>query len=916
MRSARRRLEAIVFGTLVDLIETLKSWKSSRSINSTYSTAAWTSASTGLSFSSSCRCLGSEPEFTPTRIGTRAARALSTTSPVFSWPPMFPGLMRMQWAPASIALSARVWLKWMSAITGIGDSSTIVASARTSSSRGTAQRTRSPPASAMSRIWRSVASTSAVSVLVIDCTATGAPPPIGTPPTVIWRLEATSPKGIYGRRAPSCPRLLRVQLLDLGGVLLGDRLSLELHGGSQLVPAGLPVRGEELELLDLLHPGEVLVARLDLPLDPFDHLVVLGEVLDRGVLEAQLLRKPRDSVGIERHEGDVVRALVPDGYRLSDQRAGRLEFGLDVGGRHVLARRVDDQLLLAVNDLEVAVLVEVADVAAHEEAVLGEGLLGLLRLIPIARHDAGPLDEHLAVPGQLDVDPRRGRPDRADLDPLRRVAGPGAGGLGHPPQLRERNPQRMEELDHLGRRRGRTHVAGLDLAEAEHVADVREHLGVGLLPLAFELLRHLCARLDGADPAKGDVQGALDRGLLLLVLEPLEHPLEAGLQFLPDPRHSEEPGRCDLGHVLGHLPRVGAAGDREAQHHRQVMAHVALRHVGHRQVRDHPPGVRKGDDLVVGADRLRHVPVRDLHPLGRPGGARGVDQGEEVVGRNGPPGGLEVEGVVAPPRELLQRHRPVWRIPVHDDHVLESVVLDLHCQHAVDEGLLGEQHAVAGIAHEILDLLRRVGVVDGEAGGAEVHAPRVGEVEFRTVREHHGHGVALADPQRGQTRRHVADPLRVLAPGAAELVALRAQGGTVGMGLGGLPERLAHGLGVQSDGLGGRALGGSRLHDPPSRLRGAGYLTWKPCPERRSMSFERPSRKSPMTNMKPTTPARSMTLKGTGRRRTFSTIAQKMWPPSSGRNGNRFTIASEREMIAMIPMTSATLLRIVCRVTS
>ena len=147
-----------MFGTLVDLIETLKSWKSSRSISSTCSIAAATSASTALSRSSSCRCLGSEPEFTPMRIGVPAARALSTTSPTFSSPPMLPGLMRMQWAPASIALRASVWLKWMSAITGIGDSTTIRSSARTSSSRGTAQRTRSPPASAMAWIWRMVAS--------------------------------------------------------------------------------------------------------------------------------------------------------------------------------------------------------------------------------------------------------------------------------------------------------------------------------------------------------------------------------------------------------------------------------------------------------------------------------------------------------------------------------------------------------------------------------------------------------------------------------------------------------------------------------------------------------------------------------------------------------------------------------------
>ena len=118
-----------MFGTLVDLIDTLKFSKPSRSISSTCSTAAATSASTEFSRSSAWRCLGSEPEFTPMRIGVPAARAFSTTSPTFSWPPMLPGLMRMQCAPASIALSASVWLKWMSAITGIGDSTTIRSSA-------------------------------------------------------------------------------------------------------------------------------------------------------------------------------------------------------------------------------------------------------------------------------------------------------------------------------------------------------------------------------------------------------------------------------------------------------------------------------------------------------------------------------------------------------------------------------------------------------------------------------------------------------------------------------------------------------------------------------------------------------------------------------------------------------------------
>jgi hypothetical protein len=73
-----------VFGTEVDFIETLKFVKSSRSISSTVSTAAVTSASTGLSYSRSRRCAGSEPELTPTRSGVPARLACSITMPTLS----------------------------------------------------------------------------------------------------------------------------------------------------------------------------------------------------------------------------------------------------------------------------------------------------------------------------------------------------------------------------------------------------------------------------------------------------------------------------------------------------------------------------------------------------------------------------------------------------------------------------------------------------------------------------------------------------------------------------------------------------------------------------------------------------------------------------------------------------------------
>ena len=75
-------------------------------------------------------------------------------------------------------------------MTGICDLRAIAGSASTSSWDGTATRTIWQPDAVSSAICCSVALTSAVSVVVIDCTETGAPPPTGTEPTMIWRLCA------------------------------------------------------------------------------------------------------------------------------------------------------------------------------------------------------------------------------------------------------------------------------------------------------------------------------------------------------------------------------------------------------------------------------------------------------------------------------------------------------------------------------------------------------------------------------------------------------------------------------------------------------------------------------------------------------------------------------------------------------
>src|SRR3954447_16094990 len=124
------------------------------------------------------------------RIGVPFAFAARTTSATLSGPPMLPGLIRTAATPASIAFSASEALKWMSAMTGIGERRTIFGSAAASSFFGTATRASSQPADASAAICAVVASTSCVLVSVIDWTTTGAPPPIVTPPTEIWRVLA------------------------------------------------------------------------------------------------------------------------------------------------------------------------------------------------------------------------------------------------------------------------------------------------------------------------------------------------------------------------------------------------------------------------------------------------------------------------------------------------------------------------------------------------------------------------------------------------------------------------------------------------------------------------------------------------------------------------------------------------------
>src|SRR5204862_63633 len=81
--------------------------------------------------------------------------------------------------------------------------------------------------------------------------------------------------------------------------------------------------------------------------------------------------------------------------RLRDEPRG-FERVLEILRRDVLAAGRDDQVLLAIGDLEEAVLVELADVAGAEPAILGERGRGRLGILEVALEDRVAADDDLA----------------------------------------------------------------------------------------------------------------------------------------------------------------------------------------------------------------------------------------------------------------------------------------------------------------------------------------------------------------------------------------------------------------------------------------------------------------------------------------------------------------------------------------
>src|ERR1700733_13602337 len=119
---------------------------------------------------------------------------------------------------------------------------------------------------------------------------------------------------------------------------------------------------------------------------------------------------------------------------------------LEHRGRDVLAAGGDDELLLPPGDGQESLVVEFADIAGAEPAVLGEGLLGSRLVLPVAREDGRPADQNLAVVTDLDRGTGQRLPDGADLVAVRPVDRRRRGGLGEAIPLKDDDADAAEEV--------------------------------------------------------------------------------------------------------------------------------------------------------------------------------------------------------------------------------------------------------------------------------------------------------------------------------------------------------------------------------------------------------------------------------------------------------------------------------------
>mmetsp|Transcript_7822 Transcript_7822/g.13409 ORF Transcript_7822/g.13409 Transcript_7822/m.13409 type:complete len:347 (-) Transcript_7822:832-1872(-) len=290
--------------------------------------------------------------------------------------------------------------------------------------------------------------------------------------------------------------------------------------------------------LDELEPSELVLPRdpVQLRQDGLADEVVVAHVVDVVAGDVVASRQLLDLVDLGHHHRhkEVLEtvAVYPQLLHVS-----RLQVHvLQRLGRDVLALGKLEDVLLAVDDADGAVLVHLGDVASAEPPVGREGLSGLLGQVVVPREHVRPAHPDLPSPArrvrppvvhlshvdELDLGAAGGVADRARLVVLHWRHQTGRSRFGEAVPLHDAAPEdSLEELDDVGRHGSATHCHDAEPAahkgrDAPHDGQVPELGAIGGVAVGLLDVVHLGAEGVGEDGADEEVHAVHRRRDLLV----------------------------------------------------------------------------------------------------------------------------------------------------------------------------------------------------------------------------------------------------------------------------------------------------------------------------------------------------------------------------------------------------------------
>jgi len=419
---------------------------------------------------------------------------------------------------------------------------------------------------------------------------------------------------------------------------LFDYTALEFHGEGEAAAVEGEIVGEKGEALDGFVGGEMSGEAGDFL---FDQGVGGGMGGQFGVgekFQAVFGEFGGDGHGIRNDEGDNEFALIADDHGVEDVGTGfqRVFDGL---GSYEFPRGGFEEIFFAVGDEEVVVLVEVANVAGFEPAVVGENFTGGFGRFEITLHDARALSENFAIVGDADLNVGNGAAGAAGTI-LRMIAGENGRSFRQAIALIDGNsdgPEKFAEI--LGERSTAGKNGAKVAAGAGANFGIDELVGDGPFQPHGEAGGFFAAAPGGG--FAGDLHGEIeDFAFGAGGLASLLH--QAGIDFFEEARNGGEDCGMDFKKSLRDVLNDFDVGYGAAVKNVNVVEHAAV---------DVCEGEKRDGNILSGAeiefvagvgDVRAEIRVSEHDALWLTRGAGGVNERSELAGKDF--GGAEAVG--------------------------------------------------------------------------------------------------------------------------------------------------------------------------------------------------------------------------------------------------------------------------------